>query len=179
MAFARTLLQFLVYYRRWVSVALVLVIVYALVDLQRPGHEVLVATQAIAEGQPLRHLATIRAAEFPDNVVPLEVNNASRLVAKITLPAGTILTRANTAQRRNTDSVIVSLPIESIASDAIANGSRIHVWALFEDHSSMVSSNARLVSISRSAMTTIATIEIPADDEYQVMQASGLRIAGV
>ncbi|MEY4323187.1 MAG: hypothetical protein RL410_968 [Actinomycetota bacterium] len=178
MNIARTLLQFLVYYRRWVSVALVLVIVYALVDGQRPGQSVLVVTQSIAEGQPLHDVDVIRAADFPDDITPLDVQDLSGLVAKFPLTPGTIITHDNIARHHQTDTVIVSLPIESIAPHAIINGSHIHVWALFEDHSSLVSTESRLISVLHSSMTTIATIEIPAADEYEVMQANGLRIAG-
>jgi hypothetical protein len=179
MSTLRAIVQFCVYYRRWLSVALVLAIAYGIMDSQRPGQEVLVATETIAEGQPLHDLKVMRAAEFPDNVAPIAIDAVEGFVAKFPMTAGTIITQDNIAQVHPTDTVIVSLPIEPIAVNSISNGSTIHVWALFEDHSSLVSVTARLLSVSRSSMSTIATLEIPAADEYEVMQANGLRIAGV
>ena len=173
------LLRVIVYNRRWLSVALVMVIAYGVFNSLQPGTEVLMVTEDVVEGQPITNFVRVRAAELPEGFIPAEDFELAEMVTQFPLSVGTIVSRDVLAQRHESDYVTVSLPIEAIASDAIKPGSRIHVWALEENHATLVSEAARLIRISAQSMSTVATLQIPRIDEYAVMQATAFRLTGV
>ena len=178
--FNRTeLVRIAVYNRRWITFAVVLIVAYGLFNSLRPGTEVLMTTSNVAAGQSLKNFVAVRAAELPEGFVPLSATDIQKLVTRFPLSSGTILSRDVMSAHRESAFVTISISVEPLALEAIPAGSHVHVWALEENHSGLVSENAQLVTLTASSMSTIATLRIPPEDEYAVMQASAIRITGV
>lgn len=173
------LVRIVVYNRRWLSLALVILIAYGVFNSLQPGTEVLMVTENVVAGQPITHVVKVRAAELPHGFIPANDFELAEMVSRVPLSVGTIVSRDILVNEHESNYVTVSLPIEAIAIDALTPGSRIHVWSLEENHASLVSDQAHLIAISAQSISTVATFQIPRADEYAVMQATAIRLTGV
>ena len=173
------ILRIAIYYRRWLTVALVLIVIYNLALMIRPGSEVLMANAHIAAGQKIHDVVAIRADELPEGYEPVDLATLAQFVAKENIAPGTILTSSLLTNSLDSESVIASLAIDNIDSESIPVGSRVHVWALGDDGARLVSLNAQLLKVIQTSMSTMATLQIPREDEFNVLQAAAIRVVRI
>jgi hypothetical protein len=116
---------------------------------------------------------------LPDNfIAPTEQQLLSNVAAS-TLSTGTLISSAQLVASIQTDRVVVSLPVDSFSSQTFHVGARFHVWAVADTHTELVSTNALMLSATTTNSSTIASLEIPRDDEFRVMQSGIVRLVAV
>jgi len=173
----RTLLLLIVRYRALLIALLVFISAFALLGTSHRGQPVLIANHDIAAG------ASLGPGDFTVAYLDAAIKTAAldslgqASASAVFIRAGALLTPDLLASNNiDVDRIVVSMPLESSEVTLPRVGTHVHVWALGDEFTALVSSDGVVVG---GVDGNIATLSIPLSDERAVMQAAAVRLSQV
>ena len=166
----------------WLTFIALTLSIWSLASGWHKGEPAVFALHPMAIGDVVRDADV--SLGYIDGATVDYIDDVSLLIGKqLTAPlsAGQPITATAVSRTRTTTNrVIINLPLEDSDPSNYVVGTRVHLWSLGDEFSSLVSVDATVVGSSASSLgSSHIAVSIPLDDEAAVMQARAVRVGAL
>jgi hypothetical protein len=175
----RSIFREVLFYRSWITAALIGMTIWLLLTNSHKGTEILIANRPLNPGEKIEASDFSRGwIEAPDDsVFARELNDSQSMNVVAAIPAGTPLLKQQLGKAIDIDRVVVNLPLETGDSANYPAGAQAHVWGIQEGFVQLISAEAIILGTSAANLgNPRVALSIPATAEAQAIQANSVRI---
>jgi hypothetical protein len=169
----------ILFYRSWITAALIGLTVWLLLTNSHKGTEIWIANRPLNPGESIQASDFSRGwIEAPDDsayTTNLKEVLAMSVVAAI--PSGTPLLKRQLGEAIDVNRVIVNLPLETGDNANYPEGAQAHIWGIQDGFVQLISAEAIVLGTSAANLgSPRVSLSIPATAEAQAIQANSVRI---
>lgn len=176
----RSLIHILLMYRRWLTAAVLALLVWSLLNGSHKGQQIWLYREPLAAGTTIR-AADLIPAWLDSGQTTGYLTDPAEIVGQTLVSSAVANSPVMAGQLSPTppagDRVVANLPLEAGDIGVYPVGSKLHVWALGDGPTTLITDAGLLIGSSQSALATPrVTVSLPTSAEAAAMQATAVRL---